>query len=279
MAAAAPAPRRLVLTRAEWALLVRVSTITPPPGFEPARTDEPALRAAVRTLSVRRVVTARSAAPLDCVPVESIAANLAAVAAPVATVRVEVAVRNRGLRAFYSVSGPWGASLFALADAAVELSMFPAETLGRELIRAVPQPAASAPVDARVAAALGGDPDGARTGRLPLAALENPDRPGGIVSRTVTAAEAELAARVARQSVGTLRCLVAGRGGGGLLVGQLIWLATGDGWIGLRPDPDGSDRRMVALHPVNRDDLGLWVAPFLAGILEVTGDRSPTARP
>ncbi|MDT5036743.1 MAG: hypothetical protein QOE03_1928 [Micromonosporaceae bacterium] len=267
MAGAAPAPRRLVLTRAEWALLVRVSTITAPPGFEPARVDEPALRAAARALSARRVVTGGSDDPRDCVPVKSVAVNLAVATAPAATVRVEVVMGGRGLRAFYSLSGPWGGSLFTLADAAVELSLYPAETLGRELLRAVPPPAGSAPVAARVAAALGDGRDAALTGRLPLSALAGSARTGGVVTDTVTAPEAELAARVAGQRVGTLRCLVSGRGGTGILVGQFSWLATADGWTGLRPDPDGTDRRMVALHRVNRDDLGVWVAPLLAEIL------------
>jgi hypothetical protein len=150
---------RLVLTSAEWALLVRVSAIIAPPGFEPADVGESALRAAARSLSVRWVVTGSLDDLLGCVPVESIAVNLATVAAPVASVRVEVAVHERGVRAYFMISGAFGAGLVALAGGGVELSMFAAEALGRELVRVVPEPADLAPVEALVGAALGDDAD------------------------------------------------------------------------------------------------------------------------
>jgi hypothetical protein len=130
---------RLVLTAAEIALLVGKCSIDLPPGFATGEVDASALRQAASALATRGVVV-ESDDLLDCRPVPSIAVNLAVLASPVVTVRVEVSVDGRGLRAFYAVSGPLGASLFGLADGAVELSMFPAETLGLELIRAVPRP-------------------------------------------------------------------------------------------------------------------------------------------
>jgi hypothetical protein len=271
------AAHRLVLTAAEWALLVRASGFAAPPGFEPAQADGPALREAARTLASRWVVTGQSDDSLDCRPVASIVANLAALAVPVAAVRVEVSVHDRGLRALCTIAGPLGASLFRLPDGGVELSMFPAEALGRELIRAVPDLPEVSAVDATIGAALNGRTGEPLTGRLPLAALDAPDDAspagdgGGLV---LTAGETALAVRVRQQTTGTLCAVVTGRGGDGMLVGSITWLATGHGWVGIRPDPDGTDRRMVALEPVARDDIGVWVAPFLAEILEVAGDRA-----
>jgi hypothetical protein len=79
---------------------------------------------------------------------------------------------------------------------------------------------------------------------------------------------------VSRRTTGTLWCLVTGRSGdGGVLAGQVVWLCTEDGWVGLRPEPDGTDRQMVALLPVAGDELGVWLAPYLAEIVEAAGER------
>jgi hypothetical protein len=292
MAVDALAAHRLTLTAPEWAVLSGVCGVGLPPGFEAARFEGPDLREAARALAARGVVTADLYDPLDCRPVASVVANLAVVAAPVAAVRVEVSVHGRGSRAFHAISGPLGASLFALAAGAVELSMFPAEALGRELLRAVPTADELVTVWARVGAALGGGTGGPVVGRLPLAALDTYAAAGWVAGHDagaghdgaaghdsaagigLTAAEAGLAARVAQRTAGTLWGLVTGRGGDGVLVGQVVWLATDQGWIGLRPDPDGSGRRMVVLEPVARDAIGVWLAPLLAEILEVSGDRS-----
>jgi hypothetical protein len=278
----APPAHRLVLTAVEWALLTRLCGFEPPAGFEAVSLGG--------GLAVRGVVTAD---PYGCRPVAPVVANLATLAAPTAAVRMEISVHGRGLRALFAISGPLGASLFALAGGAVEMSMFAAEALGRELIRAVPTSDLLSTAGTAIRAALHSDvvPQGDAgvpllrgdagvplAGRLPLAAWEGHGEPG-VGDATVPTApmlaadEAALAARVARRTVGTLWCVVSGRGGGGVLVGEVTWLATQHGWVGVRPEPDDTDRRMVALEPVARDDIGVWVAPYLAEILEVAGEQ------
>lgn len=59
--------------------------------------------------------------------------------ASAALIHIELSVGRRGLRAAYAVRALLGGSLFTLADYAVELSMFPAASLGRELVRAAPE--------------------------------------------------------------------------------------------------------------------------------------------
>lgn len=284
---AAPA-HRLRLTAAEIALLADSCAIELPPGFAVEAMGEAVLREAASMLRQRGVVVeADSDDPLDCRPMAPVAANLAVLAAPVAAVRVEVSVHGRGLRAVFAISGQLGASLFALGDGAVELSMFPAVALGRELVRAVPRPGELAPLDSKVRTALRNQADESLAGRLPLAALGEYDETRWVVaydgaaamaaSLGLTAQELALAEQVTQRTTGTLWCLITGRGGDGVLVGQVVWLATdGGGWVGLRPDPhpdpdpDDSTRRMVVLQPVARDDIGLWLAPYLATILEVS---------
>jgi hypothetical protein len=204
--------------------------------------------------------------------------NLGLLAASLVTVRIEVAVGNRGLRAFYAVAGPLSASLLTRRAGAVELSMFLSEELGRELIRAVPPPDEMLTPASKVRAAFAGPEIEPLTGRLPLAALsEYPISEGvGGLSATsrapggaFTAAELTLAQRIVALTTGTLWCQISGiSGDSGVSVGNVIWLATDVGWIGLRPDPDGSDRRMVVVQPVEAADIGGWLAPYIAALLE-----------
>ncbi len=225
--------------------------------------DELALRAAAGTLAAGGIVVpGGSGDPFDCRPTAPVLANLATLAAPDAVVEAEVSLPGGGLRGVYAVRGLLGASLFTLADGAVELSMFAAVNLGRELIRAVP-PLAAAPVPGPKAdEALLSTPTRTEPlrGRLPLAALALDLDPG----------LASLAAPVAQRTTGVLRCVVLGAIPAGGAVGQVLWLATDAGWTGLRPDPDGSGQRMVALQPVVREDIGSWLAPYLAQILEAS---------
>jgi hypothetical protein len=166
--------------------------------------------------------------------------------------------------------------------------MFPATALGAELIRAVPAPDDVGPVRARLRHALGdggADREVALAGRLPLAALADygPASRFGDGRETaaragLTGAQAVLAEHVERRTAGMLWCLVSGpiRGAAGadepaagqVAAGQVVWLATDQGWVGLRPDPDPDGSRMVALEPADRTDLGAWIAPYVAQILE-----------
>ncbi|MEE6258080.1 hypothetical protein [Plantactinospora sonchi] len=335
-AGAGAASRRLVLSAAEWAVLVDRTGLRPPPGFGTGDPPPVRLRAAAYALAGCGVVTVAGDDPLTCEPVDPVAVNLATFAGARALVRVEVSVDGRSSRAVYAVAGPVGASLFALADGGVELSMFGAVALGAELVRAVPTVGDLLPqASALLGPALGGTRQ-PLTGRLPLAALAEyapaAELAGTIgqqevmVALRLSPAQAWLAEQVNARTSGVLRALVTGpvatvpangepnagpgggrphvgregagpdtrpgngqpnigpgggrpdagsgngpAGAGGLGVGQVVWLATDDGWLGIRPAPDGSGRRLVELGPVHRAEIGAWLAPYLAAILE-SGD-------
>jgi hypothetical protein len=67
----------------------------------------------------------------------SVLLNLRILAGPMVMVDTTASIGSLGSRSLHAVAGELGASLFALDDGAVELSMFAAVTLGQELIRAV----------------------------------------------------------------------------------------------------------------------------------------------
>jgi EspG family len=282
------AARRLSLSSAELAVLCRYAGLSAPSGFEadfPAGAEgadaigEADLAAASDALAARDILPRDARGRLH----PSVAVSLAVLAAPAALVHVEAAVREGGLRAAYAVRGPLGCSLFA-SPGGVELSMFPAVELGRELVRAVPEVPPPAGGDHRIRSALAGAPNATVVaGRLPLAALAESGAARGLAAPAdlaaalgLSGAEAALAADVASRAVGVLRAVVAGPAGAAgargasdaAAAGEVLWLATGDGWIGLRPDPDGSGRRMVDIVPVGSEDIGSWLAPYLAPILE-----------
>jgi hypothetical protein len=54
---------------------------------------------------------------------------------------------------------------------------------------------------------------------------------------------------------------------GALRAAVVVWYATGDGWVGVRPGVGDGDPPQVALEPVERADFGTWVAPYVAGAL------------
>ncbi len=79
------------------------------------------------------------------------------------------------------------------------------------------------------------------------------------------------AARALDQQVaGVLHCLVLGppsTPGVEVRVGQVVWFATPDGWIGAAPEPGPDGERLVRLVAVERKDVGAWVAPLIGGKL------------
>lgn len=274
------AAHRLTLSAAELAVLREHSDLRLPPGFDPppfeSTQDDRAM--VVAELTDRRVIDGNPDDALGWAPVPPVAVNLAVLAQPTALIRIDASVPAGALRSAYALAGELGASLFARGDGAVELSLFPARSLGTELIRAVPEIEPAAPAST-LDQALRGKPVGGRplVGRLPLAALTEYGPAlrlaGSAGARQVTAdlklttAEAELAERLPDETIGTAHCTVSGRSGDGLAFGQLVWLATEQGWVGLRPDPDDTGRQLVELRSVDRDEIGTWLAPMLARIV------------
>lgn len=286
---------RLALTGPEWTVLCDLAGVRPPAGFGPEEEVPEAARAAADLALAERDVL--HAAGDDRTVHPSVRGNLALWADPDAVVRLEITVRQQGLRASYAIRGQAAGSLVTLPDDGVEMSLFPATELGDELVRAVPKAPERVTEGSRIGAALAGaapdrsagaDPgpdtgSAVLRGRLPLAALADyaavsqlaPDSVATQLS--LSPAEAALAADVAAHTLGVLRALVvsgdrASRAAGAVLAGQVIWLATDHGWCGLRPRPDGSGRQLVELVPVGHTALGGWLAPYLTRILEVVGD-------
>jgi hypothetical protein len=263
------AARRLQLTAGEYAYLVGLAEATMPTGWEPAadveRGDEQA------TLAERGVLRGSG----DLVTVHpSVAVNIRILTAPQVLIDTTVAIGGQGAHSVHAVAGQFGAALFRLAEAGIELSMFPAVGLGQELLRAVPAEQLSS-----ISSALHAPAPPAPHGRVPLAALRelgltevfsgaDPDA-GAAVLDTLNLPEAqrELAIQTARRTDGTLRSVVTGRLDDRVAVGQVIWLHTDAGWVGLRPDPTGLDEQIVLVEPVTRDDFGAWLAPYISEVL------------
>ena len=158
-----PAARRLILSASEYRQLVELAGVTMPPGWRPEENARSA--AAAVELTTRGVLEGkdgqRSVHP-------SVLLNLRILAGPMVMVDTTASIGSLGSRSLHAVAGELGASLFALDDGAVELSMFAAVSLGQELIRAVP-----AERNTRIASLLDDDTSTEIVphGRVPLDAL------------------------------------------------------------------------------------------------------------
>jgi len=263
-----PAPHRLVLSAGELAYLVERTGVDLPPDWRPA--GDVQIGPAESALTKKRVVTGVG----DEAEVHpSVERNLQILAGPTVLLDTIASIGAKSSHSVHAVNGPLGASLFALGDGAVELSMFASVDLGKELIRAVPP---EDPVGVSLESRLGGGEETPPLrGRLPLAALQemgaarlfraaDPDAPAAVLAQlNLSGDEASLAENVATKTDGALRCLVVGGNG----TSQVNWVHTAGGWSGLDPEPDGSGRRMVRIEPAQREDLGTWVAPAVAGAL------------
>jgi len=263
-----PAPHRLALSAGEFAYLVEKTGVDLPPDWRPSQDVQ--IGPAEAGLTKKRVVTGVG----DEAEVHpSVERNLQILAAPTVLLDTIASIGAKSSHSVHAVNGPLGASLFALGDGAVELSMFASVDLGKELIRAVPP---DEPVGTSLESRLGGAQNAEPLrGRLPLEALQemgaarlfraaDPDAPAAVLDQlNLSGDEALLARNVAEQTDGALRCLVISASG----TSQVNWVHTTGGWSGLDPEPDGSGRRMVRLEPAQREDLGTWVAPAVAGAL------------
>jgi hypothetical protein len=264
------ATRRLVLTAAEWAVLVAGRLPRPPSGFGPRPVSDARRRDAVAALVQRGVL--QPARSDEVRPVPAVAADLELLARPLLTVRLDVSGRGGSRQGWFALGPGVVVGVLTRQEGGVELSLAPAVRLGHELARAVPDAAAvvgpDQPGREDTGPALDPDEDGgAPTGQLPLALLE------GTAPVTASAPDLALAERLFRRTGGSLHCLVLGRAGEHLGVGQVSWLATDAGWIGLRPRADGSAERRVDLVPVRPADLGAEMAPTIAALLEETDER------
>jgi hypothetical protein len=183
----------------------------------------------------------------------------------VLSVRLDVTGRAGARSAWFAVGTGFVAGVLTLPGGGVELSLAPAARLGAELARAVPDAVAVTGSSEEPAG-----PEAVPCGRLPLGLLDDRATPP---DGSPTADEAGLAEELRRRAAGSLSCLVLGRAGRSLAAGQVSWLATDGGWVGLRPLPDGSPRRLVDVVPVQPDDLGTWVAPAVAALLEASDEQ------
>lgn len=50
-------------------------------------------------------------------------------------------------------------------------------------------------------------------------------------------------------------------------VGEVQWLATDAGWVGLAPEPGDRSRMAARLVTVEPDELGAWLAPIVGQAL------------
>ena len=264
------APHRLRLSAAEYAYLIERLELSMPPGWEPDPADDTGVEPSDL---VKRGVLRGDGDLLAVHP--SVEVNLRILAAPQVILDTTATIGPGGLHSLHAVAGSLGASLFALDEGAVQVSLFAATDLGQELIRAVPSEE-----DSEIDSALG---DGHRadllSGRIPLAALHelgvaellrgaDPDAPTEVLAGlNLPPAEAELARQVAARTNGALVCVSTARTGDGVRTGRVVWLHTSAGWSGIRPEPDSSGQRMVLLEPVAREDLGVWVAPYVSAAL------------
>lgn len=258
---AAPA-RRLVLTAAEWAALGTGRLADPPPAFAvpPAAARPDAVASLIRR---GLLLPATGTNPTE--PLPAVGVNLEVLCRPVLSVRLDVTGRGGARSGWFVVASGLTAGLLSLPAGGVELSLAPDVRLGAELARAVPD------ASAVVGAGFPDEPAAVPSGRLPLALLDDlasPPDAAPIPGR----GEMALAEELLRRTAGSLSCLVMGRAGESVGAGQVSWLATDAGWVGLRPLADGSPRRLVDVVPVQPADLGGWVAPTVAALLEGSDD-------
>ncbi|UVS82573.1 ESX secretion-associated protein EspG [Actinokineospora sp. UTMC 2448] len=263
--AALTAAHRLVLTAAEYAHLVGELGMSMPPDWAPA--PDVTTGAEAEALAARDIVVDGRVHP-------SVAANLRVLSGPQIMFDTTATISTRGSRSLHAIAGRLGASLFLLPDAAVELSMFQATDLGRELVRAVP-----AEERGGIGSALDAEEAEPLRGRVPLRALHelgvaellreaDPEAPGHVLSELdLPADEARFATAVLRRADGVLHCLVTALIGEGVRTARLTWLHSDTGWVGIRPAPTGADRELVDLEPVAREDFGVWLAPFVSEAL------------
>jgi len=264
------APRRLVLALDELEALRRLAgDVRLPADFRVIGELPSAVPA---TLAERGLV---SGDPGALVVHASIVADLAVLSAPEVLVETVATVgqgsARQALRAVHALAGPLGASLVrAQEGAGVELSIFPAERVGREIARIVPQAArgregAWRPEGIVALAALVELPIAAKLGGPAVVAQVAQDL-------QVSEQQRELALALARESTGVLQATLTvrtnrSRPHAQAWVGEVLWYATDGGWVGLAPEPGADGRTVVRLVPAEPAELPVWLAPLVGQAL------------
>lgn len=258
--------RRLTLTAGEWAVLVEDRRPDLPPGFGAVPLSDRERDDAMASLRERDVLAPGRGGPAE--PAPAVAVQLGVLRRPVLSVRLDVTGRGGGREAWFAVASGLVAGVVALAGGLVELSLAADARLGAELVRAVPDASSVVgPGFPEEPAATGAAP----SGRLPLALLDDASSGPG-TGFEPSAAETALADELQRRSAGSLSCLVLGRIGDVVGTAQVSWLATDAGWVGVRAIADGSPRRLIDVVPVQPADLGSWVVPAVAAVLEASDE-------
>lgn len=230
---------------------------------------------AKRGLVQRRAIAAEGDGTSAVNP--SVAVNLHVLARPQAMLATSAHIGSRGAQSLHAVSGMFGASLFRRDGGELELSLFRAVDLGKELLRAVPPEPEHMPDLAKL---FGDEPPPPLAGTLPLRAVEelglavtlraaDPAGVGAVLAAlALPEAQNRLASRLADETDGLLTCDLTGRTASGPAADRIVWLHAGSSWIGLRTGwaPDGS--QLVRLEPTRPGSLGVWAAGFLSAVLD-----------
>jgi hypothetical protein len=250
-----------------------------PAGFVAAPAAVGARDGAVASLIRRKVMRPTEGAdPAEPVPAEpgpaepvpAVAGNLYLLRRAALSVRLDITGRAGARRGWFAVGSGFVAGVLTLPGGGLELSLAPDARLGIELARAVPD--ASAVTGPGFSEGASGEGP-VRCRRLPLGLLDDVAAPKEGGSQP-SPDQSALAEELRRRTAGSLSCLVLGRAGSTVGAGQVAWLATDGGWCGLRPVVDGSPRRLVDVLPVQPADLGTWVAPAVAALLEAPDERT-----
>jgi hypothetical protein len=267
---------RLVLSPTELELLRRRAGVTLPPDFAmcpgsevTGREEREVLAAAAHALASRDAVRLNpSRDPLACEVHPSVLANLGVLAHPELLLRTRARYGVVSVLSAHAVAGQYGASLVRLDEHLVELSFFALRLFGRELVRVVPE----------IPTASEREPGSEALVRLEALEQVGPAFDSGgedlvwrlAVDLDLDPLEVAAVRALDQQVAGLLQCLVLAppsSSGDDVRVGQVLWFATPDGWVGAAPEPGPQGERLVRLVSVRREDFSSWVAPLAAGAL------------
>ena len=212
---------------------------------------------------VRRGVLLPADGTGPAVPVPAVAGNLEVLRRPVLTVRLDVTGRAGARHGWFAVgAGFVGRRPDPARGRASSCPWHRTSGWGRSWRGRCPTPP---PSPGRVPEEPPGS-GAAPSGRLPLGLLDDVATPPERVADRRT--RWPWPGSCCGGPPGRSAAWCWGAPGDSVGAGQVSWLATDGGWVGLRPFLDGSPRRLVDVVPVRPADLGGWVAPAVAALLE-----------